>query len=173
MEITFPAAYRHSGQSLRNLVNLIYSRGKIISKATGGCFGADERLVKALKDDECVSSYDVCRQVIHGTEDDRLWGIRVEPDRVVFTGFPETDDPERRQAFYDLASAMTWQAILQKRILPKVVDDANEKYIFRIWLIRIGLGGTEYHTTRNILMENLSGNAAVRNPIDLKKLNLQ
>jgi len=171
MEIAFPAT-NHTGVSLRNLVNLIYSRGAIISKATGGIFGADDRLVEALKDNECVSSFDACRQAVKEYEN-RYFGIWIEPDKVVFTGFPETDVPGKYKAFTDLALAMNYQAILQKRIQAKIVYDENEKYIFRIWLVRIGLGGEEYKETRRFLMENLSGNAAIRNPIDLKKLNLQ
>ena len=38
----------------------------------------------------------------------------------------------------------------------------NEKYIFRVWLIRIGMQGEEFKTTRKILLENLSGNAAFK-----------
>ena len=50
----------------------------------------------------------------------------------------------------------------QKRIQAKVVNDDNEKYAFRIWLLRIGMNGGEYKVSRKTLMENLSGHTAFR-----------
>lgn len=52
-DFSFPIS-QHNGVSLRNLVNLIYSRGELISKATDGIFLADKGLVDALKDDSCT-----------------------------------------------------------------------------------------------------------------------
>ena len=44
----------HTGATLRNLVNLIYSRGPLVNQATGGHFEADAGLIEALKDDRCT-----------------------------------------------------------------------------------------------------------------------
>ena len=52
-DFSFPIS-QHNGVSLRNLVNLIYSRGELVSKATDGIFLADKGLVDALKDDSCT-----------------------------------------------------------------------------------------------------------------------
>ena len=41
-------------------------------------------------------------------------------------------------------------------------NEENEKYTLRIWLIRLGMNGDEYKTTRKILMEKLSGHSAFR-----------
>ena len=51
-------------------------------------------------------------------------------------------------------------ALEQKRIQAKVHNDDNEKYAFRIWLLRIGMNGDEFKASRRILMENLSGHAS-------------
>lgn len=57
MNMAFPIPIgRHTGTSLRNLINLIYSRGALINKATGGHFNVDEELVETLKDDSCTYS---------------------------------------------------------------------------------------------------------------------
>lgn len=42
LELAFPTS-QHNGVSLRNLVNLIYSRGRLISKATGRAFPCGNR----------------------------------------------------------------------------------------------------------------------------------
>ena len=57
---------------------------------------------------------------------------------------------------------MTKQALDQKRIQAKVVNEENEKYALRIWLTRLGMNGPEFKTTRKILMENLTGHSAFR-----------
>ena len=53
LELAFPVS-QHNGVTLRNLVNLLYSRGKLIGKATGGHFHVEDGLVEKLKDDSCT-----------------------------------------------------------------------------------------------------------------------
>ena len=51
---------------------------------------------------------------------------------------------------------------MQNRILAKTVNDENEKYSIRIWMVRLGMNGDSFRQTRKILMEKLSGHAAFR-----------
>jgi hypothetical protein len=46
----------------------------------------------------------------------------------------------------------------------KPINTDNEKYAFRTWLIRLGMTGNEYKSTRKLLLQNLSGNGAFRKP---------
>ena len=39
----------------------------------------------------------------------------------------------------------------------------NEKFAFRVFLIRLGFVGDEFKLARKILMKNLSGNSAFKN----------
>ena len=43
-----------------------------------------------------------------------------------------------------------------------VKETDNEKYTFRCFLLRLGIIGAEYKTTRKILLRNLTGNSAFR-----------
>ena len=79
------------------------------------------------------------------------------------------DDSAKTAACQQLACAVSRHAIQQKRIQAKVVNEENEKYIFRIWLVRIGLDGKEYKETRKVLLENLSGHTAFRTKADEEK----
>lgn len=173
MGMNFPIPIgQHSGTSLRNLVNLIYSRGALISRATGGHFSADEELVEALKDDTCtytkanfltmLSDY----ETQHG---EALHGLKITEDEVIFTGFGRAADMDTLTAYGQLAVLMNDQALTQKRIQAKHVNDANEKYAMRIWLIRIGMGGAEFKKTRAILMKQLGGHTAFRTPEEAQK----
>ena len=63
-------------------------------------------------------------------------------------------------SYMQLFELMVKTAKSQKRIYPKKCKDANEKYVFRTWLVRLGMKGDEYKTARMILMNNLQGHAA-------------
>jgi hypothetical protein len=96
-------------------------------------------------------------------------GISFDEEKVTFNGFTGARDQEHLQAFMKLAAAMNKTAQIQKRVQAKETNDTNEKYSFRVWLIRLGLHGPEYKAERKILMENLSGHAAFRTPADEEK----
>lgn len=157
----------HTGVSLRNLVNLIYSRGTLISKATGGRFRVDEELIETLKDDACARTVE---DFIETLEDYRqqygegLEGLLITKDAVTFQGFPAPEDADHLQAYTRLAAQMNTQALRQQRIQAKPINEENEKYALRIWLIRLGMNGDDFKQTRKILLENLDGNAAFRTP---------
>ena len=85
-----------------------------------------------------------------------LEGLKITTEKVTFTGFPTAPDHEHLTAFAQLAVLMNQQAISQKRIQAKDVNDENEKYALRTWLLRLGMNGPDFKETRKILMENLS-----------------
>ena len=163
--ISLPMA-RHSVDSLRRLVNLIYSRGPLLSKSTGGTFGCDRELLTALDEAGIVKMEDFISMV---TEHGGLTGLTFEDGKVNFTGFPMTEDQDKVKAFADLAGLMNRHAIEMKRIQAKEVNDENEKYAMRIWLLRVGMNTDEYKTTRKVLMENLTGHTAFRTKAEEEK----
>ena len=70
--------------------------------------------------------------------------------------------PEKAKACQDFIGRLCEMARRQKRVTAKSRAVANEKYAFRCFLLRLGLIGAEYKTTRKILLRNLSGSAAWR-----------
>ena len=162
----------HTGATLRNLVNLIYSRGPLVNQATGGHFEADAGLIEALKDDRCTYTRANFFRAVADYEDQHgksLYGLTITPETVSFTGFGEAADVDHLRAFGHLAVMMNNQALHQKRIQAKAVDAVNEKYAMRIWLVRIGMDGEEFKQTRKILMEKLTGHSAFRTPAEAEK----
>ncbi len=158
---------KHTPESLRRLLNLIYSRGGLISKATGGCFDVDKDLLTALDRAGFIrTNGEFIRKV---EEHGGLTGITFSDGKLNFTGFPFSYDSAKTAACQQLACAVSRHAIQQKRIQAKVVNEENEKYIFRIWLVRIGLDGKENKETRKVLLENLSGHTAFRTKADEEK----
>lgn len=171
LELAFPTS-QHNGVSLRNLVNLIYSRGRLISKATGGHFHVETDLVETLRDDSCtytVANFIEALKSYEAQCGTAMEGLVITDEKVSFTGFPTASDYDHLTAFGHLAILMNQQAIGQKRIQAKDVNDENEKYALRTWLLRLGMNGPDFKETRKILMENLSGHAAFRTDEEAQK----
>ena len=164
LTVSVPAT-RHTGNSLRNLVNLVYTRASLINKALGTSFAAEQGLVDALDENEGLRTAEDFRKAVATYEVEHgpaLSGITITPEEISFSSLPETTDSDRLKAFTELVAMMNKQALNQKRIQAKAVNEENEKYALRIWLTRLGMNGAEFKTTRKILMENLTGNSAFR-----------
>lgn len=68
------------------------------------------------------------------------------------------------KAYVQFCMAITAQAYNQRSASPiKTVTD-NEKYTFRVWLLRLGLIGEEFATARKHLLDHLEGNIAWKSP---------
>lgn len=156
----------HNGVSLRNLINLFYSRGPLVGKATGGRFLVSEGLVRALEDDSCTYNMANFRKALRDYEekngDSGMEGVGIMEDGILISGFLTAPDLEHYTAWGQLAVLMNNQALMQNRIQAKTVNDENEKYSIRVWMVRLGMNGDSFRQTRKILMENLSGHAAFR-----------
>ena len=156
---------KHTGASLRNLINLLYTRASLLNKALGTSFRVDEALTEALQDDACILTTDSLLKAIGDFEAENgkaIDGLTITPDEITFGSLPETTVTEKLHTFTILCGMMSKQAIDQKRIQAKTVNEDNEKYALRIWLTRLGMNGPEFKTTRKVLMENLTGHSAFR-----------
>ena len=171
LTVTLPMA-RHTGTTLRNLINMIYTRAGLLNKALGTSFRVDEGLIETLKNDACVLTLDRLFETVeayenrHGKAAD---GLCVEPDRLTFSTLPETDDPALLRTFTTLCAMMNKQALTQQRVQAKEASADNEKYAMRVWLLRLGMNGPEYKEERGILMRNLSGHSAFRTDADRER----
>lgn len=161
---------KHTVQSLTNLICMIHARGALLSKATGGAFAADKSLVDEISKHEFRSIHELIAYIREWEETNpELKGIRFADDKLIFDGFGQAQDADHLQAFTNLAAAMNSMAITQKRVQAKDVDDSNEKYTMRVWLVRIGFGGADHKTDRRILLEHLTGHTAFRNDTEKEK----
>ena len=165
--VTFPLR-GHRPESVCNLVYTMYSRGALISKATGGRFDASEDLVEALRAEDFLHIHEVL-EVIEEAGHGALKGLRFTEDQVIFDGFRETDVKEEIKAWTELFAAINKTAISQYHVRARRVEEANEKFAFRTWLTRMGMNGAELKAERNLLYKNLNGHTAFRTAADEKK----
>lgn len=170
LALSFPMG-EHTGVSLRNLVNMVYSRGPLLSKASGGNFRVEKELAERLRDNACTATVQTFLKALadymeaHGG----MEGLQITEQQISFTGFPVPADQPHADAFLQLAAMMNAMALSQKRIQAKEVSTDNKKYAFRIWLLRLGMNGDAYKSTRKVMMENLGGHAAFRTPEEAEK----
>ena len=167
--ISFPLA-DHTVQSLTNLICMIHSRGPLLSKATGGNFSADKSLADEIGKHEFRSVHELIAFIREWDETNPpLTGISFDSDKLTFDGFGQAADADHVQTFIKLAGAMNNMALTQQRVQAKDVDDSNEKYTLRVWLIRLGLNGKDCKADRKRLLENLSGHTAFRNDAERER----
>ena len=67
------------------------------------------------------------------------------------------------RAYTDFISKLCEMAQKQKRAVAKEKPTENEKYAFRCFLLRLGMIGDAYKTSRRILLQNLTGSSAFKN----------
>lgn len=66
------------------------------------------------------------------------------------------------RAYTDFISKLCEMAQKQKRAVAKEKVVENEKYAFRCFLLRLGMIGDDYKTSRRILLQNLTGSSAFK-----------
>lgn len=161
--ISIPADL-HSGASATRLVQLLWTKQEVINKSIK-CqkgFVINERFIEALSE-EPPQSYDEFLFLLEKCGGgNAVRGVEFAADKISFTGFPYTKDSDYLKAFTELAGFMSQMAINMNRVELKKAELSNEKYYFRIWLVRLGFEGDKYKTSRKILLQNLSGHSAFR-----------
>jgi hypothetical protein len=163
IEVTLPLE-DHNGNTLRNLVNMLYSKQHLIMMA----FETNEPLMDdTFPEDFCEKETNTIEEFKKALDElglERIPGLAFNFENETFTIKLATQnlDSEKIAAFQDLAAFINQNAKKQKRATFKRAQDDNPKYAFRTWLIRLGMNGPEYKTTRKVLLQNLEGSGAFR-----------
>lgn len=161
IEVTLPLE-GHTGNTLRNLVNMLYSKQHLIMMA----FETNEPLMDETFPEDLTeketSTFEEFKKALdeHGLE--RIPGLAFENETFTIKLAAQNLDSEKITAFQDLAAFINQNAKKQKRATFKRAQDDNPKYAFRTWLIRLGMNGPEYKTARKVLLQNLEGSGAFR-----------
>lgn len=158
--ITIPMG-DHTGVSLRNLVNSIYSKDALLQKA----LDKKEPLLPA----KLLEIINAVR--LEETEDFKecimeagTGGLKFdfEDKTISFNFYNATMEIDEVKTYLAFSTLLEAQAIKQKytSFIQKVVE--NDKYAMRCWLLRLGMIGAEYKIERKILLERLTGNCSFK-----------
>ncbi len=164
LEIAIPMT-DHTGATLRNLVNMIYSKQDLIKKALGleddiiqenFVIGINENKVETLEDFKATINNignSGCQGIIFNFED----------NTITFRFIEGEGDAEKLKVYILLVVTMINQTAKNLKCASyKSKPTDNPKYTFRVWLLRQGMIGDEYKQVRKILLENLDGNSVFR-----------
>ncbi|MEG0580016.1 MAG: amidoligase family protein [Niameybacter sp.] len=176
-------AYKHTPNSLKNLVNLVASKEKLLYKALEidserlrYCKKLNEELIQAInqKKPKSLETLADIWYERYGNEprtkhyhQSRYYGLNLHSTftkgTVEFRLFNSTLHAGKIKAYIQFCLALSHQALRQKTASARRTQTDNEKYTFRCWMLRLGLNGEEFKTCRYHFLGNLSGNSAWRN----------
>lgn len=88
---------------------------------------------------------------------------------IEFRAFNSSLHAGKIKAYLQFCLAMTAQAFNQRSASPQKTVSSNEKYTFRVWLLRLGMIGNEFKTARLHLLDHLDGNIAWKDPAQAER----
>ncbi len=175
-------AERFTPQTLRNLVNIVASKEDLLYKALKVSRNREIRYCKKTNSVFLAALNKKKPQTMAAIAD--LWyeeapygrGHHYNSSRyhaanlhatftkgtVEFRLFNGTLHAGEIKSYIQLCLAIAHQALRQKKATPRTTASTNEKYTFRVWLLRLGLIGEEFATARHHLLKHLEGDIAFR-----------
>ena len=186
-------ASNHNRQSLKNLIGIMYSKEDILFKAlqvnearaARWCKKVREPMLKKarlLSADE-TQDLTLLESVWYEGEVDktdhynwtRYYALNLHSvfyrGTVEWRCFNSTLDPVQAAAYVHLCLAISAQAIAQRSTVMQKTHSDNELFTFRVWLVRLGLNGSEFKATRDCLLAHLDGDRAWRRDKDSYEVN--
>ncbi len=172
----------HNVKTLRNIVNimaakedLLYKTLKVNVNREHYCAKADTRFLDELNAKRPSSMADFEHIWYNGPsgryehyDESRYHGLNLHSvfskGTIEFRLFNSTLHAGEIKSYIQLCMAISHQALVQKSASRIKTQSSNEKYTFRVWLLRLGLIGDEFKTARHHLLKNLDGNIAWKDP---------
>ncbi len=187
-------AANHNRNSLKNLLGIMYAKEDMLFKALNvnktraarWCKKVREPILKKARKLSAEETRDMTRlediwydgsyegRSTH-YNNTRYYALNLHSvfskGTVEFRCFNATLHAGRARAYINLCLAISAQAISQRSTVMRKTKSENEKFTFRTWLIRLGLNGEEFKTTRDHLLANLEGDRAWRYDKDSYEVN--
>ena len=162
-EVVLPMG-EHTGITLRNLINMITSKQSLIQQAFDLKTAIiDEEFAKAINEKVILTIEDFETTVFEiGIEKCQGIAFDFQGGTITFKFCEGELEPDKLKAYTDLVTVINKNAQNLKYASMKPTATDNPKYSFRTWLLRLGMIGEEYKTTRKVLLANLEGNGAFR-----------
>lgn len=173
----------HNARTLRNITNIMASKEDLIYKALQVevarkqryCQPVDETFLDQLNQKKPKSLNEISKIWYGGkSRSDKHYDRTryhclnlhsvFQKGTIEFRLFNSTTHAGKVKAYIHLCLAISYQALIQKCASRRKTTSTNEKYTFRTWLLRLGLIGNEFASTRKHLLEHLDGCIAWKDP---------
>ena len=171
LEITIPME-GHTGSTLRNMLNMLYSKQPVIKKV----FEIEADILQAdfIADlnKASIQTIEEFRNEIDRKQEYGFHGIEFDfTNNTITFKFAKTfQEPDRLEAYTQFVSLLSQSARGLKHASPKPTATDNYKFTMRTWLIRLGFVGNQYKRARKLLLENLEGDGAYRKTTIIESL---
>jgi len=154
----------HTAVSLRNLVNMLASKEKLLVSAFDLTRPLMEKSLAEELDQKNFADMKAFQAFWTETKSGCCPGLELDFDKqtLKLKLLKDNPTPDERAAFRKLAVCMNENAKKLKHVLLKPAQEDNPKYAMRTWLLRLGMSGDAFKTTRKVLLARLSGSAAFR-----------
>lgn len=149
----------HWGRSLQNFVNILSAKEWLITKAMGT--GQPFMIPEIVKKINAVRLKTI-EDFLEVTGSEVSPGLAVTQNTITLRWFAATLNPEAIAAYIQFAFAINAMAMMQRHATPIAKATDNEKYTFRVWLLRLGFIGEEYGFARRWFLSRLAGNGSFR-----------
>ena len=149
-------------KSMTNLMHMLYAHQDLINRMLQmNCLRINDVFIQNLAAIRltCVSDFET---MLHdAVRAGQVTGVNLDAGAVT-VDLPYEQDSIRWVFYSQLISACIKAAKNAKRVLPRRLDSATDKYHANAWLNRLGFGGSEYKELRRTLMGHLNGYAAFK-----------
>ena len=88
--------------------------------------------------------------------------VEASEDKVSFPWFTLTGTAGEGEAYAQFITCLCKMAVEQTRVLDKPYDGDNDRFAMRIFMVRLGMKGTQFALDRKLMMKNLTGNSGWR-----------
>ena len=96
--------------------------------------------------------------------------IKLYDKKVKFPIFKSTLNNDELLSCIQLSQTISNYAENTKNISEKINENPNQKFLMRTWLVRAGMIGAEYKFARKMFTQNLKGNSAWVNKVDVEEI---
>jgi len=153
----------HTGITLRNLVNMVFSKQALIKKSLAITANTIEDDFSIGINQAKMETLEDFKTAIEDIGVSSCPGIGFDFNDNTITFFLEGDvNAEKVNAYIQLVALLNQSAKALKHASAKSKETDNDKFTFRVWLVKLGMIGDDYKMTRKILLERLKGNSAFR-----------
>ena len=158
----------HTGNTLRNVVNLIWSKHSLLKKALDWHQDiVPASLVNAINAVPIATLEDFAKVVNDGIDAGKIVGesdldFDIADRTISYSFSNDSMDFDEVAAFIALCWQINEQAKKQKFTSTKQKEVENDKYAMRCFLLKLGFVGEAFKSERKVLLARLDGNAAFR-----------
>ena len=176
MKLVTPFFYENDFEFLKLIVNKFKNKDVIINDTT------KMSVVLDLSNTENLEQYETNLKNIYTSRKNMFQNAlnialneiedftKLYDKKVEFPIFKSTLNNDELLSCIQLSQTISNYAENTKNISEKINENPNQKFLMRTWLVRAGMIGTEYKFARKMFTQNLKGNSAWVNKVDVEEI---